>query len=366
MAAIAVLIITCPCALGLAVPAVQTVASGVLFRGGVMIRDGAALEKLSAIDTIIFDKTGTLTRGNLRLVNGNSLPALDLGLAAGLAQNSRHPLSRAICEAARAQSIVPLRVDDVEEIPGHGLRGHFEGKDIKLGSRRWCMMADDADQDMPEFILAVGQKSPVHFRFEDEMRHDAVSTIAALKARGLRIEILSGDREAAVRQIAGRLAIENWQAAVTPQEKLAYVEALQRTGRKVLMLGDGLNDAPALAAGYTSMAPSSASDVGRTAADTVFMGESLKPVLMACEVACATQRISIQNFSLAVGYNVLAVPLAMLGYASPLIAAVAMSTSSIIVIANSLRLGFIFRQRVMATKTAEVADTPVHLEGSLA
>jgi P-type Cu2+ transporter len=365
MAAIAVLIITCPCALGLAVPAVQTVASGVLFRSGVMIRDGAALEKLSAIDTIIFDKTGTLTCGNLRLVNGNSFSARDLALAAGLAQNSRHPLSRAICEAAKAQGIVPLQVEDVEELPGHGLRARFEGDDIKLGSRRWCM-ADDEDHGMPEFMLAVGQKPPVQFRFEDEMRHDAASTIQALKARGLRIEILSGDREAAVRQAAGRLAIENWHAAVTPQEKLGHVEALQRAGRKVLMVGDGLNDAPALAAGYTSMAPSSASDVGRTAADTVFMGESLKPVLVACEVACATQRISIQNFSLAVGYNVLAVPLAMLGYASPLIAAIAMSTSSIIVIANSLRLGFIFRRRDMAIKTAEVAATPIHLEESLA
>ena len=165
------------------------------------------------------------------------------------------------------------------------------------------------------------------------------------------MEILSGDRAAAVQRTAERLGIELWQAGVTPQAKLAYVNALKEAGRKVLMVGDGLNDAPALAAGFTSMAPSSASDVGRNAADTIFMSESLMPVLVARNVAIATHQISIQNFTLAVGYNVLAVPLAMLGFASPLIAAIAMSTSSIIVIANSLRLAFKFRQRTDSTKS---------------
>jgi Cu2+-exporting ATPase len=213
-------------------------------------------------------------------------------------------------------------------------------------------MADDSLQGLPEFALGKSSNAPTLFTFEDELRDDAATVIAHLKSQGLQVEILSGDREPAVRRTAERLGIERWQAGVTPQDKLAHVMALKNSGRKVLMVGDGLNDAPALAAGLTSMAPSSASDVGRTAADTIFMGESLMPVLIARKVAVATHRVSIQNFTLAVGYNVLAVPLAMLGFASPLLAAIAMSTSSIIVIANSLRLGFLFRRKAPELQAA--------------
>jgi Cu2+-exporting ATPase len=351
MTAIAVLIITCPCALGLAVPAVQTVASGVLFRNGVMIKDGAALEKLSEVNTVIFDKTGTLTLGRPRLTNSSSLASVDLALAAGLARLSRHPLSRAVCEAAKSRGITPAAVENIEELPGNGLSGWFDGKLARLGSRRWCGLQENGSQGLPEFVLALGEATPVIFTFEDELRPNAASVIAKLKAEGLRVEILSGDREAPVSRAASALGIECWQAGVTPQHKLAYVQALKEADRKVLMVGDGLNDAPALAAGHTSMAPSSATDIGRTAADTIFMGESLMPLLVARDVAIATQRLSIQNFALAVGYNCLAVPVAMLGLASPLIAAVAMSTSSIIVIANSLRLGLSFRYRSVTVST---------------
>ncbi len=351
MTAIAVLIITCPCALGLAVPAVQTVASGVLFRNGVMIKDGAALEKLSGVDTVIFDKTGTLTLGRPRLTNSSALSSSDLALAAGLARLSRHPLSRAVCEAAKSRGVTPAAVERVQELPGNGLSGWFGGTQARLGSRRWCGLQENGSQGLPEFVLALGEATPAIFTFEDELRPDAVSVIAKLKAEGLRVEILSGDRKAAVNRAASALGIEHWQAGVTPQQKLAYVQSLKETGRKVLMAGDGLNDAPALAVGHTSMAPSSATDIGRTAADTIFMGESLMPLLVARDVAIATQRLSIQNFALAVGYNFLAVPIAMLGFASPLIAAVAMSTSSIIVIANSLRLGLSFSKQRTAVVT---------------
>ncbi len=347
MTAIAVLIITCPCALGLAVPAVQTVASGILFRNGVMIKDGAALEKLSGIDTVVFDKTGTLTLGNLQLITTNSFTAQDLAIAAGLAQSSRHPLSRAICEAARQRGIMPATVTDVEEVPGCGLRGKLVGEPVQMGSRIWCKVPDNGQQGLPESVLIKGSQAPVLFAFEDELRPDAVEAIGRLRSRGLYIEILSGDREIAVRRVAARLGIERWRTGVIPQEKLAHVLSLRADGRKVLMVGDGLNDAPALAAGYTSMAPSSATDIGRTAADSVFMGQSLMPVVIARDVAVAAQKTTIQNFVLAVGYNLLAVPLAMLGFASPLLAAIAMSTSSIIVIANSLRLGLGFRAKTL-------------------
>ncbi len=363
MTAIAVLIITCPCALGLAVPAVQTVASGVLFRNGVMIKDGAALEKLSAIDTVIFDKTGTLSLGHLRLVSSPQMSPEKLALAAGLAEASRHPLSKALCEAARVQDIRPLLVDNVEEIPGCGLMAQYQGEIIKLGSRAWCGLAEDDGQGLPEFVLAQGSQTRAVFMFEDELRDDAAGAIALLKSAGLSVEILSGDRGAAVRHTARKLGVELWQSGVTPQEKLTYISSLKDAGRKVLMVGDGLNDGPALAAGFTSMAPSSASDLGRTAADTIFMGDSLMPIVIAHKVAIATQRISLQNFSLAVGYNILAVPLAMLGFASPLLAAIAMSTSSIIVIGNSLRLGFEFRLKEMVVpKTGnQIIDWEPHL-----
>jgi P-type Cu2+ transporter len=351
MTAIAVLIITCPCALGLAVPAVQTVASGILFRNGVMIKDGAALEKLSGVDTVVFDKTGTLTLGSLQLVSSSSFTAQDLAIAAGLAQSSRHPLSRAVCEAARQRGVVAARVDDIEELPGRGLRGKIGGMPVKLGSRLWCGVPENVQQGLPEFLLVKGSQEPVIFAFEDELRPDAVSVIAGLTSRGLQVEILSGDREPAVRRVATRLGIGHWQAGVTPQQKLAHVLALRVEGRKVLMVGDGLNDAPALAAGHTSMAPSSATDIGRTAADSVFMGDGLMPVLVTRDVAVAAQKTSVQNFALAVGYNIFAVPLAMLGFASPLMAAIAMSTSSIIVIANSLWLGFGFRAKRSPART---------------
>ena len=342
MAAVAVLIITCPCALGLAVPAVQVVASGKLFRSGIMIKDGAALEKLAGIDTVIFDKTGTLTHGEPELVSPRIIDLGKLAVATGLAQASLHPLSRALVKEAKRRGAVPVALDNIEEHPGSGLAATWNGQPVRLGSRAWCGVAEaTADEGLLEFAFRIGQQPAIVFAFEDGLRADAAATIAALKASGLDVHMVSGDREAAARRVARAIGIDSVMASATPQAKLAFVEALASAGRKVLMVGDGINDAPALAAGFTSMAPSSASDIGRTAAETVFMGESLAAVTFARTVGLATQRLAKQNFALAIGYNVLAVPVAMAGLASPLVAAVAMSTSSIIVIANALRLGLL-------------------------
>jgi Cu2+-exporting ATPase len=337
MVALAVLIITCPCALGLAVPAVQVVASGVLFRNGVMIKDGAALEKLACVDTVIFDKTGTLTLGRPRLTGADEVPSGALALATGLAQSSRHPLSRAISEAARERNATPASIDDIREHPGFGLSGRYRGEEVKLGSRLFCGVPDAGGQASPELVLKTPGGTTV-FAFEDEQRPQAAETIAALRRAGLAVEILSGDRMPAVRRVAEALGIAGWRAGVTPREKLEHIEALAAAGKRVLMVGDGLNDAPALAAGLTSMAPYSATDIGRTAADTVFLSDSLRPLVSARDVAVRARRLSLQNFSLAIAYNVLAVPVAILGFATPLIAAIAMSTSSLIVVANALRL----------------------------
>jgi P-type Cu2+ transporter len=340
MAAIAVLIITCPCALGLAVPAVQVVASGRLFRSGVMIKDGAALEKLAGVDTVIFDKTGTLTKGEPALVSPLMVSTETLALAAGLAQASKHPLSRALVREMARRGLAPVPLSGIAEHPGLGLSGSHGGEQLRLGNRAWCGMEESGeDQGLLEFAFRRGGKPPVLFQFEDQLRPDAAGTVADLRDMGLAVHLLSGDREAAVARVAEAVGIDTAVSRASPQAKLAYVDALAKAGRRVLMVGDGINDAPALAAGYTSMAPSSASDIGRTAAETVWMGESASAVSRAVRVGRRTQRIAKENFVLAVGYNVLAVPLAMAGFVSPLVAAVAMSTSSIIVIANALRVG---------------------------
>jgi P-type Cu2+ transporter len=340
MAAVAVLIITCPCALGLAVPAVQVVASGHLFRSGVMIKDGAALEKLSGVDTVIFDKTGTLTKGEPQLVSPLMASTETLTLAAGLAQASKHPLSRALVREAARRGLTPATVTDIAEHPGLGLSGLYNGEKLRLGSRAWCGLGESTeDKGLLEFAFRRDANTPAVFQFEDALRPDAAETVARLKAMGLAVHLLSGDREAAVQRVAQTVGIGTAVSRASPQAKLAYVDALTKAGRKVLMVGDGINDAPALAAGYTSMAPSTASDIGRTAAETVWMGESAAAVAEAIKVSRRTQRIAKENFALAVGYNVLAVPLAMVGLVSPLVAAIAMSTSSIIVIANALRVG---------------------------
>ena len=340
MAAVAVLIITCPCALGLAVPVVQVVASSLLFRRGIMIKSGSALERLSAVDTVVFDKTGTLTLGRPVL---RSLPALSadmLGIALGLAEASRHPLSRALAEALTRRGIIAPKIADIVEHPGRGLSGSLHGMPVRLGNHLWCgaAPAPAADGGL-DIHLRIGDSTTARFTFEDQLRPRAAETIAALKSAGLRVEMLSGDRQASVAWVARKLAIDSYKAQQMPVEKLAYIEQLRAAGRKVLVMGDGINDAPALAAGLVSMAPASASDIGRNAADIVLMGDSLEAISEARALACRAQQLARQNFVLAVGYNVLAVPIAILGLATPLIAAVAMSSSSLLVIGNALRLG---------------------------
>jgi Cu2+-exporting ATPase len=182
-------------------------------------------------------------------------------------------------------------------------------------------------------------RAPVVFKLADQVRPDAAQTLRRLASSGLAIEMLSGDRETAVARVAREVGVPAYLARMTPAAKLARVETLGREGHKVLMVGDGINDAPALAAAFASIAPSTASDIGRTAADIVFMGSSLSAITIARKVALDAQSIARQNFMLAIGYNLFAVPIAMMGLATPLIAAVAMSSSSLIVIANALRLG---------------------------
>jgi Cu2+-exporting ATPase len=338
LVAVAVLVITCPCALGLAVPVVQVVAAGRLFRGGIMVKDGSAMERLAEIDHVVFDKTGTLTLGRPRLVNAGEVKADHFATAAGLALHSRHPLSQAL---ARACPGSPLPFGSVREVTGGGLEARTSKGTWRLGSRAFALggaAGADVSSDHSEVVLSLDYVGCGVFRFEDMPRTAAAATISGLSKAGIGSTVLSGDRAGVVRRLAASLGISAWRSDLNPMGKVSAIEEMRREGHKVLMVGDGINDAPALRAAHVSMAPSTAADVGRQAADFVFMREGLDAVTTAIAVSRQAGRLIRENFALAIGYNVIAVPVAILGYATPLIAAVAMSTSSLIVVANSLRL----------------------------
>ncbi|MBB4265632.1 heavy metal translocating P-type ATPase metal-binding domain-containing protein [Roseospira visakhapatnamensis] len=342
--AAAVLIITCPCALALAVPVVQVIASGRLLREGTFLKNATALERLREADTVVLDKTGTLTLGRPKLSRrapgaGGGWTPDDLRLAAGLAVHSRHPLARAV--AAASPEARPL--EGVREHPGEGLSWPGPDGPVRLGSAAFCGGPADLGETGgaapgPTLWLRRGAGDPVRFRFADSLRPDAAATVAALSARGLQVELLSGDRPDVVAAVARAAGIETWRAGQTPADKVARLDALRQAGRRVLMVGDGLNDAPALAAAHVSVSPATAVDVSQTAADVVFQGDRLAPVVSALAVAARADRLVRQNLALALLYNMVTVPLALAGMVTPLIAAVSMSTSSVVVISNALRL----------------------------
>lgn len=336
--AIAVLIITCPCALGLAIPAVQTVASGTLFDSGVLLNAGDAIERIAAIDRVVFDKTGTLTLPELDVANLASIPTDVVKLAGRLALSSRHPVAAAVARAAGADE--PL--GDIEEEPGLGVRGYYEGQPVRLGRPSFCgadSLANEILSHDPEASVVAFCHGDTKFVFavRQQMRPDAAAVVSSLNRLGIGFEIVSGDREPAVRFAAEVLGIREWRAGVSPVDKIARIEELARQGCKVLMVGDGLNDAPALAAAHASMSPVSATHLSQAVADAVFLGDRLAPVLVAVKVSRKALHLMRQNLWLAVIYNVLAVPVAIAGLVTPLIAAVAMSCSSVLVMLNALR-----------------------------
>ncbi|WP_404823093.1 heavy metal translocating P-type ATPase [Novosphingobium percolationis] len=329
--AIAVLIITCPCALGLAVPVAQVVAAGALMKRGILVKDGSAMERLADVDRALLDKTGTLTLGR-PVPDEAALDALsadEAAVALALASNSRHPLSLGLAQALAAREVRAAVLEDVAEEPGRGVTARWQGRRVTLGR-------PVAAEGMAT-ALDLGEGPARVIGFADRLRPDAIEALGELKALGIECSILSGDGIVAVSEVARQTGLTA-RASASPADKQQNIASLQNTGRRVLMVGDGLNDGPALAAANASIAPGSASDVGRQASDFVFTGESLMALPRAVRASRRTMRVVRQNFVLAIGYNVLAVPLAMAGLVTPLIAAVAMSTSSLIVVANSLRL----------------------------
>ncbi|AGT08223.1 heavy metal translocating P-type ATPase [Paracoccus aminophilus] len=335
--AAAVLIITCPCALGLAVPAVVTAASGRLFRKGLLIKDGTALERLAEVETVVFDKTGTLTMGTPQLISPASLPDDAAPVALALARVSSHPLSRALALGLGEAGVEAAGLTGLREVPGFGVEGRWQGIPVRLGRLGWAGEGESLGT-APASWLTIGNEPAIRIDFADRLRPGAESCIAQIRATGRRVLLLSGDTEAVVADTAARLGIPEWQAAMTPEEKAHRIAALRADGAQVLMVGDGLNDTAALAAASVAISPATALDAARVASDIVLLGHDLAPVAEALDVARRARKRIKENFAISGIYNIVAVPIALLGFATPLHAALAMSLSSITVTLNALRL----------------------------
>ena len=343
--AISVLIITCPCALALAVPAVQVVVAGSLFRGGIFLNAGDAIERLAEIDTIVFDKTGTLTLPEAHVRNAAEIAPVLLEKAARLALSSRHPLAVAVAREALDRRSVA----DAEEIKGQGIRAIIDGIEARLGSLEFCGLDQTGREADGSSLMGFryGAETAV-FKVGQALRPDAVETVAELRRAGFSLHILSGDRPEAVAPVAAQLGVKFWAGGVKPAGKVAFLEHQKSKGRRVLMVGDGINDAAALAAADVSLAPITAADLSQAQADAVFLGAGLKSVVEAIQIARRARQVMMQNLMLAVIYNAIAVPIAMAGFVTPLIAAVAMSGSSILVTVNALRLRWPSRKPLRA------------------
>lgn len=344
MVVVAVLVVTCPCALSLATPAALLAAAGRLAQSGVLVRRLQALENLAQVDTVVFDKTGTLTQGGMAVVairtRGSMPPAVALGLAAGLAGQSLHPASRAVVAAAQAQGVVPEQLRQVEEVTGHGMRGMDALGRVTFGSATWCSVPTgfEVNEAVRQVYLGDGLGWLATFDLSEDVRPDAVQAIQALQAAGVQVELLSGDHPAAAARVAAQVGITQARGGCTPTAKLLHLQALQRQGRHVAMVGDGLNDGPVLAAAHVSFAFGQAVPLAQRQADLVVTGDTLGRVAQTLLLARRTLRVVRQNLAWAAGYNAVCVPLALAGWLPAWLAGLGMALSSLLVVLNAARL----------------------------
>ncbi len=332
LCAVAVLIVTCPCALALSVPAVHVAVTSNLLKRGILLKNATAIERLVEISHIIFDKTGTLTTGKFKLLNQPS--AAQLNLAANIAKHSLHPL----CVSLQNHIKENLDLHNISEKSGAGMTCTYQGKTIKLGSRLFCQVKDETTPSNSELWLKKGDNKAVPFYFEDAIKDDAPWTISMLKRLSPHITLLSGDNEKTVKNVADAVHIENYKSLQTPQQKHSELENLKQQGIRTLMVGDGINDAPALAEAYASMSFSNASHISQNCADIILQSPHLIDVYHTLRLAQKAHSAVKINFALSLGYNSIAIPLAMMGYITPLYAALFMSASSLMVMLNALRL----------------------------
>ena len=361
---VSILVVTCPCALGLATPAALTTGTGRLTRLGLLTTRGHALETLARATDLVFDKTGTLTHGRLSVrrvlpLGGRSESEVS-AIAAALEAGSEHPIAKALREAGNST----LSASDVRNTPGRGVEGTIDGQTYRLGSPRYAAAGEtppESDGSASWVALAQGSETIAWFALADTLRADAPAALAALQELGVRLHLLSGDAEPAVKAVAQQLGIAEWHAGALPEDKLAYVKALQQQGRIVAMVGDGINDAPVLAGAQVSIAMGEGADVAQAAADMVMLGSRLATLAEGVSLARKTQRIIRQNLGWALGYNLIAIPAAALGYVTPWIAGIGMSASSLLVVLNALRLSD-FKQPVrgeaLGVKNAALTPYP--------
>ncbi len=337
MNATAVLIITCPCALALAVPIVQTIAISNFIKKGILVKSGEALEKLNRADVFVFDKTGSLTVGEPNLVKIIALKGQFncLQIAASLARKSRHPIAAAISTAYH-EELLDLAV---EEKQGFGLQAKIAEQKVFLGRKEFCQITSDFtnDENLLSCFVKYGEAEAV-LLFADEIKTDAKAVIEALQKSNKRVVLLSGDIEKTVTQTAQKLGIKEFYFEQTPITKLQFLDQLKAENKKFVMIGDGLNDAPALASSDVSVSFAKASDIAQNVADIVIQGQKLTPILDLIFSANRALSLMKQNLLIALIYNLIAVPFAVAGHVVPLIAAIAMSSSSLLVLFNSLRM----------------------------
>jgi Cu+-exporting ATPase len=352
--AVSVLVIACPCALGLATPTAIVVATGRAAHAGILVKDAAALERAHNLSVLVVDKTGTLTSGKLKVTNCHPLGSLSAELllqtAAQLAQHSTHPLSLAITEEARKLNVTIQAVTDFLELPGKGVQANFDGALYRLGSPTFIAANVPSNataeaelsrlQQQGKTVLALARNDHLlgYFALADTLRASSQQAIQALHAMNIRVVMLSGDHPATAAAIAAQAGIDDFHAEVLPQDKAHHLQSLKAQGGVVGMVGDGINDAPALAAADVSFAMKSGSDIAIEAADITLMQNDLMAVVDAIDLSRATLRKIRQNLFLAFAYNVLGIPLAAMGLLNPMVAGAAMALSSVSVVSNALLL----------------------------
>jgi len=351
--ALSVLVVTCPCALSLATPTAYTAAISGLFDKGIIITKGTALEKLAGIKRVVFDKTGTLTQGAMSISQTHVLqqqysPQALLDIAISLEQFSDHPIARAFKNESVATKHKPT---SVEQQNGGGLSGEIDGVRYYLGSERYIRqhstLSEHAQTEKTQVYLANKEAVLAIFEIQDDLRDGAESTVRWLKEKGRAVHLLSGDKKTPVVLLAKKLGIEHVNFEVTPEGKLSEIDRLQEHGEQVVMVGDGINDAPVLAKADVSVSVSGASQLARSSSDILLMGDDMQSLKDVFQLSTKMNAIIKQNMLWALVYNIGALPLAMMGYVEPWQAALGMSVSSLIVVLNSFRLRFVLPVAVL-------------------
>jgi Cu+-exporting ATPase len=339
IAAVSVLIIACPCAMGLAVPTAVMVATGRGAELGILIKGGETLERLARVDTAVLDKTGTVTEGHPKVVTAD-LDDHALRLAASVEAASEHPLAAAVVDYARERGIAPAPAERFQAVPGRGARGVVEDQEVLVGNDALLEMAGVPRNgaNSPSLYVAVNWKLAGHIEVADPIKPTSAEAIARMHQMGLKTAMVTGDSPAVAERIAGEAGIGRVLAGVLPEGKVSEIRALQQNGSKVVMVGDGINDAPALAQADVGMAMSSGTDIAMEAGHVTLMRSDLRAAAQAIALGRRALAIMKQNLFWAFVYNVVAIPVAASGLLSPIIASVAMAFSSVSVVSNSLRL----------------------------